>query len=154
MHKEIERLKRAGWTVTTSRTNSFRLPAAIAQRHGDTPAVLADILTGVKECVSPDQQSWLLCQPDFAGKTESAFKWNQWELMSIECADGDDELIKDIEAFWDAHLPVYLSVRNGYSYTALRTQKPGAGAIVEGREPEFEEASVVATSYSKFLRTL
>jgi hypothetical protein len=74
--------------------------------------------------------------------------------MSLDAADGDIRLVTAIRKFWDSHLLFLFSVRGGYSYHAIRTAEPGFGCVVEGREPEFEEAWVVAESFDEFLASL
>ena len=154
MHDAIQRLRENGWTIHASRAKTFKLPAALRARYGDAPTELAALLTGVKECVSPDGKAWLLCHADYSGKSKSAFRWNQWELLSLDCADGDAELEADITSFWDSHLPIYMSVRDGYAFAAVCLKGRNKGRVVEGREPEFEEVSVVANGLLDFVGSL
>lgn len=72
--------------------------------------------------------------------------------MSIESADGDSEILAEINAFWSDHLPFILSVHSGYAFYAIRTAVERFGEVVEGCEPIFEEACVVAASFSDFLK--
>jgi hypothetical protein len=74
--------------------------------------------------------------------------------MSLEAAGDDADCAAEVRAFWDAHLPFLLSVRDGYAYFAVCTAADGFGRIVAGREPEFEEATVVADSFEQFLASL
>ena len=154
MHEVLRHLKEKGWTVRVSREKSFRFPGALEKRYGHVPSEIVALLTGIEECVSPDEKAWFLCQSDYSGKSQSAFKWNEWELLSLDAADGDAELEAAISAFWDRHLPFYLSVRDGYCFAALCLNGPNKGKIVEGYEPEFEEVSIVANGLIDFVGTL
>ena len=48
-------------------------------------------------------------------------------------------------------LPIFLSVKDGYSYYATSMRD---GSIVWGTEPEFEECKLVADSFIDFLEKL
>ncbi len=61
----------------------------------------------------------------------------------------DDEA--EIKSFWNEHLPICLSLKDGYSYYALCLKD---GTIVTGEEPEFEETTEVAPSFRDFLQML
>ena len=72
-------------------------------------------------CVNPDETIWLLCEGDFRQESEDSFRWNEFEIMSLQAAaeENDVEWQNDIKAFWDKHLPICLSVRDGYEYYAI-----------------------------------
>jgi hypothetical protein len=78
---------------------------------------------------------------------QSVYRWNELELQSLEGARRDPSWQQDIQTFWDEHFPIALSIEDGYSYHALRSD----GTVVTGREPEYEEADKVAQSYAEFL---
>ncbi len=90
-----------------------------------------------------DDKTWVLTSRDFSSTTDAAFAWNEWERQSLEAAAGDPVLEALIVAFWNDHCPVMMSVRSGYAYLAI---EKGTLLIVEGDEPELEEARVVASS--------
>lgn len=70
-------------------------------------------------------------------------------MLSIEAAEHDKKWQKSIRTFWDGHLPLVLSVEDGYAYYAIRQDQ-----IVYGREPEFEETEVVCSTLTELLRKL
>jgi len=150
----IQQLRQRGWTVIERSAPNFRLPPELAARHPKLPKSLAEFLGRIASCVDSTQTAWFLCEADYAGTADSAFRWDEYERMSIEASDGDPQLLASVRAFWDTHLPVLLSVRDGYAYYAVRTAEDGFGRVVEGREPEFEEALVVAESFEDFLSKL
>jgi len=51
-------------------------------------------------------------------------------------------------AFWDRHLPVLMSVRDGYAYLAIERDSL---RVVAGREPEYEEVTPVADTVGEML---
>ena len=85
----------------------------------------------------------------YAPQTDRAFQWNEWELISLEAAEGDSVWTDDIIGFWNGHLPIFASVNGGYSYYAISMED---GSIVHGFEPEFEKCEIVAASFNDFMK--
>jgi len=150
----ISQLRARGWTVKEGAESSFQLPAAIAARYPNLPTTLLKFLSGLAECIDGTETIWFLCQSDYEGTSESAFRWDAWEQLSLEAAEGDPAWIAEIRRFWDHHFPFLLSVKDGYAYYAVCTAEDRFGQIVEGREPEFEGTSPVADSFKDFLAKL
>ncbi|MBC1289841.1 SMI1/KNR4 family protein [Listeria welshimeri] len=73
---------------------------------------------------------------------------NAFEQMSLEAAEGDKDLENKVKLFWNAHLPIMMSVDGCYEYYAIALND---GSVVHGSEPEFEESLVVADSFANFL---
>ncbi len=152
MKQIIQNLIDKGWSVKQDKIN-LSFPSDIEQRFTEFPESFIEFLETISECVSPDSKSWLLCISDYLGISESSFKWDEFEQLSLEVAD-DEEWENEIKEFWDKHFPIYVSVRNGYEYAAICLGKENFGKIVFGGEPEFEEIEIVSDSYEKFLRKL
>ncbi|HZZ80014.1 MAG TPA: hypothetical protein VFE62_15955 [Gemmataceae bacterium] len=150
----IDRLRKSGWEVVTRPDRALRLPPEISARHSKLPAALTKFLGSVDSCINETQTAWFLCEADYAGTSGAAFRWDEWEQLSLNAAGDDGRFAAKVRAFWDAHLPFLLSVRDGYAYFAIRTAADGFGRIVRGCEPEFEEASQIANSFEEFLSLL
>ena len=107
----------------------------------------------IQEVSNPKQTAWLLGADEYAGIAETAFEWNAWEKLCLDCAkqEGDEEWSMQIAEFWDDHFPVALSVASGYAYCALRKADL---MIVHGAEPDFEEVTVFAENIFAFLNKL
>ncbi len=150
----FERLRLRGWTVEERPDYTLRLPQEVAARHPELPTPLCEFLGGLIACEDKSQTAWFLCEGDYCGTSGAAFRWDEWERMSLVAADGDADVVARVRDFWDSHLPFLLSVRDGYAYYAVRTKGDGFGWVVAGREPEFEETSVVAQSFDQFLMGL
>jgi hypothetical protein len=150
----IRRLRQQGWAVVERTYRPLQLPPELAARYPNLPAALAEFLGGLSSCENETQTAWFLCEDDYTGTNSAAFRWDEWERMSLEAAADDPRLASLVPAFWDVHLPFLLSVRDGYAYFAVRTAADGFGRVVTGREPEFEEASQVAGSFEEFLTLL
>ena len=138
-----------GWQVVRC-GQSLAFPRDEALRYPWLPDDVRKFLTSFEVVVSPSQAAWLITGAELAGKTDSSFAWNQWELDSLAAANGDDEWQTSIRAFWDDHFPVLLSVKSGYAYVAVRKDL----TIIMGEEPEFEETDHLADTFSSFLEML
>lgn len=89
-----------------------------------------------------DETTWFLSAGDYAGTTDSAFAWNEFERLSLDAAlDAEDRA--RIASFWARHLPILLSVAGDYAFLAIDR---ATGAVVHGVEPEFEATTPVASS--------
>jgi hypothetical protein len=146
---EFHRLRGKGWHCVENAVQP-EWPAAINSRYPWVPQDVRDAMVELQEVVSADQTCWLLTARDYAGDSESSFAWNEWERLSMEAAGDDRDWIERIQTFWDQHLPICLSVKDGYAYFALQED----GSVVTGREPEFEETTVVAPNYERFIAWL
>ncbi|MFJ6530940.1 hypothetical protein [Microbacterium sp. NPDC091662] len=94
-----------------------------------------------------DETVWFLSRHDYSNVAEDAFAWNECEQLSIQAATTEDEVVA-VSRFWERHVPILLSVRDGYEYLAVRDD----GAVVHGAEPEFEEAVVVFSQLEDLLK--
>jgi hypothetical protein len=150
MNKLIQTLVEHGWKIKTTAA-PFDLPSFIKDRYSRLPVEVGEILADLEECISPDEKSWLLCLPDFCGSNEAAFDWNEFEKQSLQTAENDEAWKSEIVHFWNHHFPIYISVRDGYEYAAISLIDNTYGQVVSGREPEYEETTTVAGSFSQFL---
>jgi len=144
-------MKEHGWQIEWQETRDEPLPAAITDRYRSIPKEWLDFLDRVRDLASPDDTVWFLCAKDFAAHNDVAFPWNEWERLSLESAEGDPDWQAEIRRFWNGHLPVVMSVKDGYSYYAIDMED---GSIVHGAEPEFEECETVAVSFSDFMEKI
>ena len=92
---------------------------------------------------------WFLSYQDFSKNDENSFSWNEFECQSIDSAL-DEEMLSDIKSFWDKHLPILMSVKNGYSYVAIGIGEFNNGKIFYGTEPEYEDVAIIANSFYEF----
>ena len=139
-------MKSQGWRAET-RPNP-PLPKWITDRYHDLPGLWLQFVGTVSELFSGDETTWFLCAEDYDTRLDHAWRWNEWEELSLQSAEGDDAWRAEIRAFWDDHLPIVLSVRDGYAYYAISMTD---GSVVYGSEPEFEECGQAAGSFPEFL---
>jgi hypothetical protein len=153
IHTLIQVLAENGWKVKTMDT-AFLLPSNLTDRYPELPAEIVKILSGIDDCISLDDKSWLLCLPDYQGNRDTEFLWNEFECRSLEAAKGDKDWEMEIVDIWNNHFPVSISVRDGYEYAAISLAPISYGKIVAGREPEYEETTFVAANFRGFVQRL
>jgi hypothetical protein len=141
------------WNVETRMETDILLPENISKRYLNIPEAYIEFLKRVKSCSTPGDKGWFICLDDYAGTSNSAFRWNEFESISLEAAADDEAWRKEITQFWDYHLPIFFSVHSGYEYFAINL-KDSFGAIVTGYEPEFEETEKVVDSFAQFLNAI
>jgi hypothetical protein len=152
----FEQFQTAGWHFALNGTPTFNLPEQVQNRYPKIPFELTKFLSSLKFCTNPEQTAWFLSESDFYGNTDSAYRWNEFELMELELTtqENDVALESQIQEFWDNHFPFLLSVKTGYAFFAVDLQPDNYGAIVHGIAPEFREVSKVAESFQEFLDLL
>lgn len=153
INKINEVATKKGWTIGKKSTPKFDLPEVVVNRYGCFPADWTEFISNIDGFVNEDETVWFLCSKDYKAQDENSFRWNEWELISLQAAsDDEDRKWQDnIRQFWDAHLPIVLSVDNGYEYYAIRLSD---GFIIYGHEPEFEEYEEVAKSFTEFVEKI
>lgn len=139
-------MRTQGWKVET-RPNP-PLPKWVAERYHNIPDLWRQFTATVSELYNGDETTWFLCAEDYDSRLDHAWQWNEWEKLSLKSAEGDRAWEDEIRAFWDRHLPIVMSLKNGYSYYAISMED---GAVVYGAEPEFEECGQAAGSFPEFL---
>ena len=108
-------------------------------------------LQSIDQCTNAEENIWFLCREDFL-RSEEGFRWNEFELMSLEHDDGA-EWKAQVRGFWDRHFPFMLAVHSDYDYLAASLDERSYGQIVHGVGPAFEEeAHPIARSFPEFLR--
>lgn len=141
------------WSISHKEQPNFELPQEVMDRYKSFPGEWIEFVTNYQSATNSNETSWLLCSNDYMIQDEDAFRWNEWELLSLQAAaDENDAVWKDsIQKFWDEHLPIILSVADGYEYYAIRISD---GFIVNGYEPEFEDCSEIANSFMQLLEKI
>lgn len=144
----VAELQEQGWRhVGAEPTSEPWLPA----RYGSLPNELVEFMESFSLLQSPDETKWFVAADDFRRAAGDGFAWNDFERMALNAASGDIKWAREIERFWDNHLPVYISVAGHYSYVAYCCAGENDGCYVRGCEPEFEEVENVGTDLASFL---
>ena len=141
------------WVVEYNSSNYNYLENAVLNKFKNIPSGFIGILEEFCNISSKDDTTWFLCGKDYTEKTDESFNWNEFELMSLEAAEDDEEWKTEILDWWKGKLPFVMSVKDGYSYYAIDLED-NRGAIIFGQEPEFEDAVVVAKDFDDFIEKL
>ena len=143
-------LKENGWNVKLNLKKYDWMENKILNKYSHLPKKFVSILEDYQYISSKDDTTWFICGEDYLDNSDDAFKWNEFERMSLEIAEGDEVWSKKIKEWWSDKLPFIMSVNGAYSYYAIDFGN-AEGAIIMGQEPEFEEACVVAKNFDDFL---
>ncbi len=149
MKKIAEWFVEAGWSNQVYDDIDINMSDLPFSRYVKVPISFMNYLKFFRIAESSDSKSWFILYDDFMSNQESGLRWNEFEIISFDSAEGDEEWISEIRDFWDRYLPFVISVRNGYEYWAIDTHSV-EGTIVNGCEPEFENATEVAESFEDF----
>ena len=136
--------------VITRRENPKELSSDILKRYKNIPAEYLSFLKQFKQIANKEDTVCFNSIEDFNEETETDFKWNAFELMSLECFEDDDEEQGIIRNFWNNHIPIVLSVTE-YEYLAICLENDRYGEIVHGLEPEFEETSKICDNFEQLI---
>ena len=150
IEKFLMYMEECGWKIEMKEKRED-LPETVKSRYKHVPEIWSELITTVQSMISSDETTWFLCKDDYDPQKDKAFQWNEWELLSLEGIENDAEWESEIKEFWNQHLPMILSVKDGYSYYAISMEN---GSIVKGSEPEFEECEWVADSFEDFMKKI
>ena len=151
MHETLHALRSRGWNVALDTPREL-FTSAQRRRYPSAPPLFRAFLGSILDCSSPRKQCWLYGPRQFARSGARGFRWNECERMSLDGFAGDEAGAAEVRAFWDHHIPFMMAVHSDYDYLALRLDS--TPVVVHGCAPEFEEASVLSTTFEGFLTDL
>ena len=131
------------------------LNAQFTSRYPRIPSDYFTFLNSFSLLMNHSETTWFNSISDFnETNTESDFKWNEFEIMSVAVFEGHMEQQQIIKEFWNKHLPIILSVKDTYAFFAIGVAEENFGKVYFGIEPEFEEPELVAHSFDEFISLL
>ena len=145
----LDSLRSRGWKWRTNEGAAI-IPGHILERYPWVQEEILAFILSMQVVINAEGTSWLLTASDYLEQPPTNFRWNEWEILSLDAASSEPEWQSAIREFWDEHFPIGQSVGDGYAYWAVTRE----GSIVEGREPEFEEVTLIANDFSEFLSKL
>lgn len=148
--KFIKWAKMNYWDIKENENGTVNLCDKVTGRYKVIPYEYIEFLKQIKQSISSNEKSWFLCEEEYNEKSDIEFKWNEFEILSLEAAEDDVEWKSEIQKWWDRYFPILMSVDNGYSFYAIDMESE-KGTIVYGCEPEFEEVDIVAHNFMEFL---
>ena len=87
---------------------------------------------------------------DYLGLSDSAFKWNEFELNDFEFAINDAQRAS-VRQFWERHFPLAMSVRDDHSYIAVGIDQENAGQLFLGENSDENEIELLADNFADFV---
>ncbi len=145
----LETLKNAGFVIRKRKEQKY-LSNIFQKRYQHIPLEYSHFLQSFKSIQNQDDDVWFVSIEDFNETSKNDFKWNEFELISLEACENEEE-IDQVRSFWDRHIPILISVKDEYEYLALCVDEQNFGVIVHGMEPEFEEVSKVSESFKELI---
>ena len=137
-----------GWNVAPAE-EKYELPKTLTERYAFIPDDWTDFIQSFIICINGDNNLYFQLVEDYENDCDdSAFRWNEFELISLEAAKGDEKWTADVKEFWDNYLPIVMSVGGDYHYYAIGIK---TGEIFDGWAPEFEEPEIVAPNFTDFI---
>lgn len=145
-----EKLISIGFEVQKS-LKDFKISQALLERYANLPEEYLIFLKSFERITNISDTVWFISNSDFNGSTENDFKWNEFELMSLEWSEDDEEEQINIREFWKNHIPILISVKDGYEFWAICLTDDQFGEIVHGQEPVFEETTRVCDNFNDLI---
>ncbi|WP_337031314.1 SMI1/KNR4 family protein [Paenibacillus illinoisensis] len=142
-----------GWKITQQTNSHLNFDVGFISRYKKIPDGYLDFLRVVEQCTTPDEKTWFLCENEYNNSSDDDFRWNEFELLSLEAAMNDDQWRSEITTWWNHYMPIMISVNGGYSFYAIDLSNE-TDTIVRGDEPEFEEIKKVANDLDEFLELI
>ena len=150
----IEALKNRGFVVQ-ERTETNELSSDFLQRYNNQPADYLKFLDKFQLITNKDDNAWFNSIEDFNGESDSEFRWNEYEMMSLEALEDDEEACNEVRSFWNTHIPIAMAVEGEYQYLCIDLSPENYGKIYYGLEPEFEDsADFLCNSFNQLLELL
>jgi hypothetical protein len=145
-------LRSFGWEVVLRNEGKLDLGEEFNSRYRKIPEDHLKFLERVALCANSASNVWFLGEGDYNGTAGHAFAWNEFETMSFEGYELDQNSLEKIRKFWREHFPFMLSVHSDYAFLAICVSADDYGAVVAGYSPEFEDAFRVCDSFGKFVK--
>ncbi|MBL1409908.1 hypothetical protein [Sphingobacterium faecale] len=133
---------------------TVRLSEQFLGRYPKLPREYADFVESFSLLSNKSDTTWFNSAGDFNGKEEGGFRWDEFEQQSLVAFDGDTVGQEQVRDFWNHHIPIVLSVKNGYSHFSMGVGDHNLGKIYFGEEPDYEEVEWVADSFLAFMEAL
>lgn len=144
-------LRSFDWEVVLRHGSKLELGEEFNARYRDIPEDHLEFLKRVALCANSASNVWFLGERDYNGSARHAFAWNEFERMSLEGNELDENSLDKIRKFWREHFPFMLSIHSDYAFLAICVSGGNYGTVVAGYEPEFEVAFRVCDSFGEFI---
>lgn len=148
-----KKLITAGFNIKRHSTE-IEVSKSLSKRYGKLPAEYLTFIKTFKEVINESNTTWFNLNKEFDGNPENEFRWNEFELMSLEWSEDDTDELEAITQFWKKHFPIVMSVKDGYQFLAICLETDKYGMIVHGQEPEFEDVTKICSNFTELIDLL
>jgi len=135
----------------TKNVTTIEISEQVLDRYENLPREYLQFLTHFERITNSSETTWFNSISDFNGTSDNEFKWNEFELLSLEWSEDDKEELVNISKFWNSHIPILLSVKEGYQFLAISLEEEKYGEIVHGKEPLFEETTKICNTFAELV---
>ena len=133
-----------GWKIIKS-TDVFINDELLVDKTNVHLAQWLEFISNYKDIVNGSEDK---CFITLENSNDSEWRQNDFEKMSLEASDGDDEWTAEIKSFWEKRFVIIMSVSGEYEYYAINTE---TGEIEHEYGPEFEESEIVSPTFKDFV---
>ena len=154
MHSVLhQKLKNGGFEIVKNR-NQLEIPKKLVERYTNIPTEYFLFLKSFETIANSSDTAWFNSLQDFNEQSDSEYKWNEFEILSLEWSEDDDEELVNVAEFWNHHIPILLSVKDGFQFLAISFTNENYGEIVHGQEPVFEEVTKICNNFNELINLL
>ncbi|WP_405397578.1 hypothetical protein [Maribacter sp. Asnod2-G09] len=154
MHSELhQKLKNGGFKIVKSR-NQFEISKKLVERYTNIPAEYLLFLKSFETIANSSDTAWFNSVQDFNEQSDNEYKWKEFEILSLEWSEDDDDELVNVAEFWNHHIPILLSVKDGFQFLAISLANENYGEIVHGQEPVFEEVTKICNNFNELINLL
>src|SRR5512147_1918169 len=80
-------LRERGWRIQPGASREPLLPPLVRQRYPRVPTELTRFLESLELCTNAAENVWFLCRADYQLTEGPGFRWNEFELITLETDD-------------------------------------------------------------------
>ncbi|WP_324027646.1 hypothetical protein QSV08_06765 [Maribacter sp. BPC-D8] len=154
MHSVLhQKLKNGGFEIVKNR-NLLEIPKKLVERYTNIPTEYFLFLKSFETITNSSDTAWFNSVQDFNEQSNNEYKWNEFEILSLEWSEDDDEELENVAEFWNRHIPILLSVKDGFQFLAISLTNENYGEIVHGQEPVFEEITKICNNFNELINLL
>src|SRR5690606_14203666 len=106
IEKFINWAREEKWNIIEQSKTDLNLDKEIVTRYKEFPPEYKLFLKMVKQCITPNDKTWFVCESEYNNESETEFRWNEFERLSLEAAENDGNWKSDIIKWWDNYLPI------------------------------------------------
>jgi hypothetical protein len=101
------------WDIIVKSEAELKLNDSLTSRYKQIPESYIEFLKIIKQCFTPNEKTWFICEDEYNNNSDIAFKWNEFEILSLEAAEKDKGWKTEITSWWNKY-GVSVKYKDGY----------------------------------------